>query len=435
MKHPFLLLLIHSDKPKDYWRKTARDTWLSRHSQDVLPYFLIEGTSPCKNEEDTIVMPDTLLQNRKLTPLALQCILKGAELNPEWIGIMSDKDYVVLQRMFPYLTEDQNFVGFESERANIHFFRTKALKEVPQEEHTLSVQDSIKKAGYQLFVPPNIAHPIKPPKAHNSVITCLNRRPDKLERVHKFFSKPHVAILTICLGKYDRFFGGWYESTQEYFLPGCTRHYYVWEDSKYPLPYNDLEYCTFIKQENLGYEKNNWYRFKMFLQLKEELKQYDYVFFSQVTGRCTCVMDEKELIPGPSENWFTIARNIDMPNYFTHDEQPNSTARVDKSKARFYAQGGMFGGHPSVFIHMCETCQAEAEENDRRGVVSWLRDESHINKYFFDKNPKQTWLRFWWPPTKEQSAKCHYYTLEKKRYGGFQFLRKPDTDETCSDKK
>ena len=161
--------------------------------------------------------------------------------------------------------------------------------------------------------------------------------------------------------------------------------------------------------------------------------QYDFVFFSQVTGRCRTYITEEELIPTAEEDDFVIARNIDMPEYFTHDEQPKSTACVDKSKARFYAQGGLYGGTPKAFIKMCEECLAAAEENERRGVMAWLKDESHLNKYVFDKNPKQTWLRFWWPPTKEQSKKCSYYTLEKKRYGGFLYLRQPDTDENCTE--
>lgn len=431
-----MLLLIASDYDKSHWRTTFRKTTLENVSKKIKPYFLIEGNAPCADEEDTIVVPDTMYPKGRVSPLLLSCITKALDFESEWIGFVSVKDYIIFPRLRPFLTEDQTFVGYEGDKGSIYFIRSSVLKEIDMQNQELSIIEAVKKAGHKLFVPPNIVHPVRIPKTYNPIIACLNQRPDKIERMHKRLHTPHIAVLTTCIGKYDRFFGGWYESTQEYFLTNCTRHYYVWTDANYTLPYTDLEYCTFIKQENLGYTKNNWYRFKMFLQMKEELMHYDYIFYSQVTGRCRTYMTEAELIPTAEEDWFTIARNIDMPNYFTHDEQPNSTACVDKSKARFYAQGGLFGGKPEVFFDMCEVCQADAEENDRRGVVSWLKDESHLNKYFFDKNPKQTWLRFWWPPTKKQEEKCNYYTLEKKRYGGFLYLRTPpDADETCTDKK
>lgn len=429
MTDNFLLLLIHSDYDKSHWRTTYRKTVLENPPSSMKHYFLIEGSKPCAKEEDTIVIPDTMYRNRNMTPLLFDCVMKALDFSSEWVGFVSDKDYIILSRLIPFLTEDQNFVGYEKDGKGIYFIRASAMREIDTQDNTIGVVEAMKKAGHKLFVPPNIVHPVRVPKTYNPIIACLNLRPDKIERLHKRLANPHIAVLTICIGKYDRFFGGWYESTQEFFLTNCTRHYYVWTDAKYKLPYTDLEYCTVIQQENLGYEKNNWYRFKMFLKLKEELMHYDYIYFSQVTGRCRTYMMESELLPTAEEENFVIARNIDMPDYFTHDEQPNSTACVDKSKARFYAQGGLFGGKPAVFFDMCEVCQAEAEENDRRGVVSWLKDESHLNKYFFYKNPKQTWLRFWWPPTEKQSEKCHYYTLEKKRYGGFLYLRTRDTDE------
>ena len=193
------------------------------------------------------------------------------------------------------------------------------------------------------------------------------------------------------------------------------------------LPYLDCLYCTKIQQENLGWPGNTLYRYSMFMKLKEELKQYDYIYFVQVTGRLWTYMHEDLLIPKEGQYPLTVFRNIDMPDYLSYDPQPNSTAFIDKDKeGKIYAQGGAFGGTPEAFIELSETCIANIAKNAENGVSEWLNDESHLNKFILDKNPKESWLRFWWPPTDQQRSKCKLYTLEKMRYGGFNYLRSQD---------
>ena len=41
-----------------------------------------------------------------------------------------------------------------------------------------------------------------------------------------------IGILYICTGQYIYFFKDFYHSAEEFFLPECNKHYYVYTDSK-----------------------------------------------------------------------------------------------------------------------------------------------------------------------------------------------------------
>ena len=73
---------------------------------------------------------------------------------------------------------------------------------------------------------------------------------------------------------------------KEKFIPNAVKEYFVFTDSK------DLFDCQnnrvhLIKQENLGWPGNTLFRFRMFLTQKENLKQFDYIFF--INANVVCV--------------------------------------------------------------------------------------------------------------------------------------------------
>ena len=86
-----------------------------------------------------------------------------------------------------------------------------------------------------------------------------------------------VAILYICTGRYACFFPGFYESAERCLLPEARKHYYVWTDDDALA--DGLDNVTLIHKECAGFPADSLFKFDLFLQVEEELRQYDYVYF------------------------------------------------------------------------------------------------------------------------------------------------------------
>ncbi|MEQ8739914.1 MAG: hypothetical protein RID59_15395, partial [Hoeflea sp.] len=85
-----------------------------------------------------------------------------------------------------------------------------------------------------------------------------------------------IAILYICTGSYRVFFDGFHASSEEHFLPGHDKTYFVFTDA--PL---DREYpgVVTVHQDNLGWPGNTLDRFTVFTRVRDQLADFDHVFF------------------------------------------------------------------------------------------------------------------------------------------------------------
>lgn len=85
-----------------------------------------------------------------------------------------------------------------------------------------------------------------------------------------------VAILYICTGKYNQFFQEFFSSCEKFFLPGIEKDYFVFTDN---MNICDIHNVYLRYKQCEGFPKDSLFRFEMFLNIKKELKQYDYIFF------------------------------------------------------------------------------------------------------------------------------------------------------------
>lgn len=420
-----ILALIPSKLMHNNRRGAQRDTWLREARSYVKTMFVVQGGFvEAKEKDDTVAMTDTIYDGEHITASIVETIEFFKHVSGEWVLICDNLAYLWMNRLTDELEHPtMNFIGYEGKDGRFYFIRRSVFNQIVKEDRNIDIIQAIKNTGIPLVELKNITHPIQYPKNKNKIKAVLGQRPDKIIRIHDRRDTPHVAIVTICLGKYDRFFGGWYESIQEYFLPRCTRHYYVFADRD-DLPYVDCEYCTIIPQENLGWPGNTRDRFDMCLKFRKEIEEnYDYVYFVQVTGRLITRINENECVPDADHDYLWVTRNIDMPDGLTYDPNPRSAAYIPIQMGRIYAQGGAIGGRCKEFFQLCEACSLTLAHNKENGVGEYLNDESHLNHYILTKNPLEGWLRFWWPPTEEQAKKCKLFTLDKRRYGGFMALK------------
>ena len=88
-----------------------------------------------------------------------------------------------------------------------------------------------------------------------------------------------AAILYICIGEYIKFFEGFYKSFEEHFLNNSHIEYFAFTDSeKMPIEV-DHERVHLIEQKDFGWPGNTLYRYRMFLCIEKELRDFDYCFF------------------------------------------------------------------------------------------------------------------------------------------------------------
>lgn len=193
-----------------------------------------------------------------------------------------------------------------------------------------------------------------------------------------------VAILYICIGKYNIFWEDFYNSFKKHFLLNSDVHYFVFTDDD-QLIYKDNPDVHVYHQDDLGWPGNTLYRFSMFLTIKEELKKYDYIYFMNANYICMQDISEEEFLPNGNQLVVTLHPGYyDTPvEYLPYCEDRKSTAFISKYdfRAKHYFCGGLSGGSSKKYLKMIEKLNRQIRKDDLGGVIATWHDESHLNKY------------------------------------------------------
>ena len=95
-----------------------------------------------------------------------------------------------------------------------------------------------------------------------------------------------VAVLYICTGRYSVFWEEFYRSMEKYFLKESKIEYFVFTDTDKLYDEENNNRIHRIRQDNLGWPGNTLFRFRMFVGIKERLKDFDYLFFLNANTVC-----------------------------------------------------------------------------------------------------------------------------------------------------
>lgn len=198
-----------------------------------------------------------------------------------------------------------------------------------------------------------------------------------------------VAILNISIGNYFRFWELFYETSKVNFLPDTEKKYFVFTDKdKTELGNNsDVEY---IFQENLGWPFNTMKRFAMFERIKEQLKNFDYIFFINGNARFAETLDSNFI--SNSKNIITVQH----PGFYRKDisevpyeRRTESNACIPYGKGKFYVQGAFIGGKAEAFLNMVDELNKLTEDDIGKNIIAVWHDESFLNKYIVDRDDVQ----------------------------------------------
>lgn len=192
-----------------------------------------------------------------------------------------------------------------------------------------------------------------------------------------------IGIYSIFIDKYQIFYENFIKNCEENFLPQCTKYYYIVTDNKDLPKYNDRTF--FFNTEKIGWPYETLYRFKYFLQFKEEdINKSDVLYFVNSNGKFLERIGN-EVLPDESGYVFTHHHNFINKSYngmSYEKDNPKSTAYIQNQNIKFeYLAGGFYGATRENYIKLCKTLNDNIDKDEKDNFIAIWHDESHINKY------------------------------------------------------
>lgn len=187
-----------------------------------------------------------------------------------------------------------------------------------------------------------------------------------------------IAILYICTGEYYKFWPDFYSSCEKHFCKDEQKHYFVFTDSK---KFEENNTLSIIHQDNLGWPFNTLYRYRMFLRIKEQLADFEYMVF--FNANCQFMIDirfeeffgvDKKLVACLHPGFYNKAEQD-----FTYERRKESMAYVEKGK--YYFAGGICGGYKDDFLKMSFQLLHNIDKDLDNGLLALWHDESYWNAY------------------------------------------------------
>ncbi len=243
--------------------------------------------------------------------------------------------------------------------------------------------------------------------------------------------KLKIAILYICTGKYTVFWKDFYKTCQKYFLKNHSKTYFVFTDSEH-IEYDNKKEVKRIYQKKLGWPFDTLMRFDMFLSQKEELKNYDYLFFCNANLLFRKEIGEEILPDKYAHGGILVTQHPGFYNKtnleYTYDRNPNSTAYIPMGGGVSYVQGAFNGGRSYEYLKMCEELSKSIHTDLDKNVIALWHDESHINKYILNRAYKILPCKYLYPEgwkieEYKDDIKILIRDKANKKYGGHGYLR------------
>lgn len=207
-----------------------------------------------------------------------------------------------------------------------------------------------------------------------------------------------IALLYICTGRYNQFFDGFYQTCEKYFFADkAEKEYFVWTD-------NDnlgvgKQNVHIQHKECAGFPADSLFRFEMFMQVEDKLKEFDYIYFFNSNAAFIAPVEE-EILPDGSGLAMGIWPDIQNrhPMFFTYERNKKSLAYVAPHKPPYtYYMGGLNGGKSQAYLEMIRELSHNIRVDYNRGIIAKVHDESHINAYLRNHPCKVLGAEFCWP--------------------------------------
>lgn len=229
-----------------------------------------------------------------------------------------------------------------------------------------------------------------------------------------------IAILYISTGRYNQFFEGFYSSCEKYFLSSEEKEYFVWTDEDHIV--GDKTNIRVIHKECEGFPADSLFRFEMFLQVEEELRKFDYIYFIQSNAKFLQPVG-KEILPDESGLAMGIwgGKVLQRPAcLYPYERNRKSLAYVTPyGKNYIYYMGGINGGRTKEFLKMAHTLATNIRDDFNRGIIAKVHDQSHINAYMRTHKCKIITPEYCWPEEWTAEFQPKMVFLNKVKYNPY----------------
>lgn len=243
--------------------------------------------------------------------------------------------------------------------------------------------------------------------------------------------KLKLGILYICIGRYDFFWKSFYESSERYLMQGhpCIREYFVFTDAASLYKEEENTHIHRIYQSDMGWPDNTMKRFHLFLTIREQLKDFNYLFFFNANMEFVAPVgmdflpDEKENgLVGALHSWYYNK----IPCEYPYERRRKSMAYIPYWKGKQYCQGSLIGGTADAFLRMCEICNHWIDKDKMNDIIPIWHDESMINRYFIDTPPKVLDCRYNYCEKRALPIEKKIVWKDKELYFSFDEMKRPD---------
>lgn len=217
------------------------------------------------------------------------------------------------------------------------------------------------------------------------------------------------------------FWNEFYLSSQTHFLPDCEKHYFVFTDSVKIIEGKNI---SIIFQEKSPWPYLTLMRFHMFYKIKSQLLNFDYAFFFN-SNIIVKKLVSSEILPIKEDLLGAIhPGHVEKDkSKYKYEDNPISTAFIDKENGAYYFMGGFFGGKIIPFLEMTKTLLNNIDIDFENNLIAKWHDESHLNSYFHNKEIKIIDQSYIYAENFPLSIEPKMLILDKEIYGGHIFLR------------
>lgn len=236
-----------------------------------------------------------------------------------------------------------------------------------------------------------------------------------------------IGILYICTGKYSVFWESFYKSTEIFFLANHQKKYFVFTDNQ---EIKSTDTVVVRKEAPKGFPMDSLLRFEMFLSIKEQLLEMDYLFFFNSNMQIVKAIGNEIL---PLDNFAGLTALL-HPGYYTSDcrnfpyeRNKRSTAYIEYSAtSKFsYYMGSLNGGKTKDYLKLIQACRDNVQTDLQNGIIAIYHDESHLNQYLNGKDILQLSPDYGYPEDSNLPFDARIIILNKVKHGGKYFDKLP----------
>jgi len=186
-----------------------------------------------------------------------------------------------------------------------------------------------------------------------------------------------TALVTIATGeKYHQYIRPLFQSARKFFP---VHDFFLWTDS------NEIFFDAYqFKLKDEGFPGASLHRYHTFLQKRELLSLYDYIFYVDI--------DMLFVAPITGEEIFSDGITATLhPGYVgktgTPERNPASRAYIPLHATNKYFCGGFNGGLSRSFLWMAEHIKEYIDIDTANGITAVWHDESQLNSFLYYNNP------------------------------------------------